>query len=287
MRKKYSFLLLLSFSVLFPSLLLANDQSIFWEITSPKGEVHYLFGTMHSDDNRISNFSKEVVNALKLSDLFISEVTEDLNTQGQNLKNTVYQKFLNRKELDQINHLADFYTMNEEYVFKIKPWLLALIFNSPRPITPFNQDNLLKSMARDLGMKVTGLETSNEHFRVLDSFLVKDQIGILRKVLNLSMKQKEVNYEYLMTAYLSFDPKKILKADEEVTKIIMSQNLWTNLKVKLLINRNDLFMDRILKFSKKEKLFVAVGASHLAGKNGLLSQFRKKGYKLNPLKPLN
>ena len=30
-------------------------NSIFWQITDLEGKKHYLFGTIHTDDNRVSN----------------------------------------------------------------------------------------------------------------------------------------------------------------------------------------------------------------------------------------
>ena len=89
-----------------------------------------------------------------------------------------------------IKLLADFHTMSFERVLKMKPWLLAVIFDSPRPITPFNLDNLLRTKARDLGLKIKGLETSEEHFQVLDNFSVEEQVNFLKKVLDKSLEQK-------------------------------------------------------------------------------------------------
>ena len=46
-----------------------------------------------------------------------------------------------------------------------------------------------------------------------------------------------------------------------------------------------LFFNRILELEEGNKLFIAVGASHLAGKNGLLNLFQDAGYSLKPLAP--
>jgi uncharacterized protein YbaP (TraB family) len=61
--------------------------------------------------------------------------------------------------------------------------------------------------------------------------------------------------------------------------------MWKDMQKKLLINRNTLFFKRILDIEKDNKLFIAVGASHLAGKNGLLNLFKNAGYSLKPLTP--
>ena len=55
-------------------------------------------------------------------------------------------------------------------------------------------------------------------------------------------------------------------------------------KEKILINRNKVFFNRAHELSKNNRLFIAVGASHLGGSNGLLKQFELAGYKLNALR---
>ena len=65
---------------------------------------------------------------------------------------------------DQIKKLSEFHVMYFENVVRMKPWLLAIIFDSPKPSNEFNQDFLLMSMASDLAKDVTGIESSQEHF---------------------------------------------------------------------------------------------------------------------------
>ena len=166
----------------------------------------------------------------------------------------------------------------------MNPWLLAVIFDSPRPITPFNLDNLLKTKARDLGLRIKGLETSEEHFQILDNFSIQEQINFLKKVLDKSFEQKQKDYERLMSAYLSQDLNNIIKINEGLTSKLVSKSMWIKIKKKLLINRNKLFFNRAHKLVNNNQLFIAVGASHLGGDNGLLKQFENAGYQIKPLR---
>jgi len=177
--------------------------------------------------------------------------------------------------------------MSYENNLKMKPWLLALIFNSPRPITPYNQDNLLKSYALDKGLRVQGIATVNEHFRALDNISDEEQIAILKKVLARSEKNRIDNYESLIKTYLMMDVERILEIDQKNTASIVPDKVWVKIKHNLLIKRNQLFFDRIQTRLKNNRLFIAVGASHLGGENGLLQQFRSRGFELVPLNSLN
>jgi hypothetical protein len=64
----------------------------------------------------------------------------------------------------------------------------------------------------------------------------------------------------------------------------MQKDLWERMRVKLLDERNALMAERILEAAKTKKLFVGVGASHLAGQAGLIAMFKKAGFKLTPVK---
>ena len=158
----------------------AKDSSIYWEITSPKGNKHFLFGTIHIDDNRVTNFHPKVLEGIKGSNIFLMETNEIHDFKILLTKTPLYEKELSQKELDQMKALAYFHTMPFERVMMMKPWLLAVIFNSPRPITPFNQDNLLKTKAADALLITQGLESVQEHFSVLDTFSLRDQMRMLK-----------------------------------------------------------------------------------------------------------
>ena len=262
-------------------------NSIFWQITDLQGKEHYLFGTIHTDDNRVSNFRPIVAEKINEIDIFVMEADEIIDRSILQVDPKVYNGYLNEEELEKINLLADFHTMPREHILSMKPWILAVIFDSPRPITPFNQDNLLKSKAEDF-MKITqGLETPREHFSALDEFTIDEQMSLLKAVLKKDLKQKEAGYELLVSAYLTFNTEKILNTDTQITKSLVSQSTWEKMEYYFLTRRNKFFGERIKELVKGNKIFIAVGASHLGGETGLLNQFKEAGFKLKPFQALD
>ena len=51
----------------------------------------------------------------------------------------------------------------------------------------------------------------------------------------------------------------------------------------LLDNRNKNWVTQLKTIMQKQPVFVAVGAGHLVGENGLIALLKKEGYKLRPL----
>jgi uncharacterized protein YbaP (TraB family) len=259
------------------------EQGLFWKVESPAGKTNYLFGTMHTDDNRVTNFSPAVENALQLVDEFMMETLAPNDRSVFMMPDGDLKNMLTEAELDKVYALAEFHVIHRDVATHMKPWLLAVVFDSPKPLTPFAQDNLLMTKSEDLGKDVIGIESTKEHFGVMDSFSRDEQLTMLRAVLKRSPEQKERDFESLMAAYLAGDSNKVAALDEKITGGMLPPALWAKMRSKLLDERNVVMVQRITEEAKNKSIFVAVGASHLAGKGGLIARLKEAGYKLSPI----
>lgn len=281
LRKQF---LTIAFAFLFlNNVAFATEKGLFWKLESPKGVVSYLFGTMHTDDNRVADISPNVVTAIKSVDTFVVEAGENRDPSVMLLKEGNLASQLTDAEFDQVRELADFHVMHMGVAMQMKPWLLAVIFDLPKPQTPFNLDNLLMTKAEDLGKNVVGIESAEEHFGVMDDFTMEEQMVMLRAVLKRTPEQKVVDFESLMTLYLTGDSDKITALNEKITAGMLPADLWAKIKDRLLDKRSTLMAERAIPLANEKPVFIAVGASHLAGDIGLLSAFKKAGYKLSAL----
>ena len=86
-----------------------------------------------------------------------------------------------------------------------------------------------------------------------------------------------------MSAYLSFDTEKILNTDMLITKSLVSKATWEKMEYYFLTRRNKFFAERAKELIRGNRIFIAVGASHLGGESGLLNQFKEAGFKLEPM----
>ncbi len=260
------------------------EQGLFWKAESKTSHPIYLFGSIHTDDNRVTDFSPSVLAALKSVDAFMMEADAPHDPRILQSQDTDLKTSLSPKELEQFYALADFHVMHRDVALHTKPWLLAVVFDSPRPLTPYAQDNLLMRLAEDNGKEVQGIESAAEHFAVMDSLTLDEQLAFLRQVLKRSHQAKVRDYERLIKAYLNGDANKLAALNAQTTGSMLPTPLWQKVRVKLLDERNAVMAQRVLAKAQDKSLFVVVGASHLAGPSGLIAALKQAGYTLSVVK---
>lgn len=261
----------------------AADKGLLWKIESPQGATSYLLGTMHSDDKRITEFSPVLKEAFKNSEIFMLEALPPRSPAVFLLKQGDISSMLTEQEFDRVRELADYHSMHIEAAMRMKPWLLAVIFDLPKPKAMYSMDEILLSDANEQGKLVAGLENTQTHFSVLDSFSMDEQLSMLRAVLKRSQKDKEKDFERLLSVYQSGQLEKIAAVDDEITGGMLPKPLWQRMKQKLITERNQTMADSFLAQSQQQRVFAAVGASHLGGEDGLLNRLRKAGYVVSPV----
>lgn len=259
------------------------ENGLFWKVESPSGKISYLFGTMHTDDNRVTNFSPVVDDAIKSIDAFMMETLAPNDPSVFMRPEGSLQDILTEEELNTVYELAEFHVIHREAAMHMKPWLLAVVFDSPKPLTPFAQDNLLMTKSEELGKEVIGIEDTHEHFGVMDGFSLEEQTTMLKAVLKRTPNQKERDFELLVNAYLAGDGDKVAALDEKITGGMLPPALWAKMRNKLLDDRNVVMAQRIAEEAQNKAVFAAVGASHLAGAGGLIARLKQAGFKLSPI----
>jgi uncharacterized protein len=263
--------------------LAGTEPGLLWKVESPQGTTSYLFGTIHADDPRVTGFSPEVVQALERSDVFMMETLPPDDMSMLFIRKGTLSDLLKPEEMQQVFQLADQHAMRDDFVNRMKPWLLASIFSLPKPMSPLFQDVLLYNMARESNKQLLGLEDTKEHFAALDSLSQADQLALLRAILSETQQQKEQAYEETLQAYMSRNTEKLIDIDEKWSSIQLPAELWDRVRSKILDQRNERMAARIVQQAADTTVFIAVGASHLAGKDGLVGRLRASGYKMTPL----
>ncbi|MFZ9642895.1 MAG: TraB/GumN family protein [Candidatus Methylopumilus sp.] len=278
---KISFVILLFFA---SQLAFAADNGLLWKLESPSGKVSYLLGTIHTDDQRVTEFSPKVIEAFNQSSAFMMETLPPRDPSIFMMKQGTVAELLTEKEFDRVRELADFHSMHIEAAMHMKPWLLAVIFDLPKPKALYSMDELLMAKAEEQFKPIVGLEKTREHFSVLDTVSMDDQMIMLRAVLKRSQKDKERDFEKLLKTYQSGDLKKIGELDDKITGGMLPKAVWENMRVKLIDERNSGMAQGLVTEANNQAVFAAIGASHLAGEGGVLNRLRAAGFVVSPVK---
>ena len=283
----YSFFSKFSFAIILfvaSQVALASDNGMLWKLETPSGKVSYLLGTIHTDDQRVTEFSPKVIEAFNQSEAFMMETLPPRDPSIFMMKQGTVAELLTEKEFDQVRELADFHSMHIEAAMRMKPWLLAVIFDLPKPKALYSMDELLMAKAEEQYKRIVGLEKTSEHFSVLDTVSMDEQMVMLRAVLKRSQKDKERDYEKLLKTYQSGDLKKIIDLDDKITGGMLPKAVWENMRVKLIDERNAGMAEGLVSEANEKPVFAAIGASHLAGEGGVLNRLRAAGFTVTPVK---
>ncbi len=161
--------------------------------------------------------------------------------------------------------------------------LLLFIKNNATPFNPANGlDNFFQMQAKQNNKPIGGLETIDFQIETLyKSTPIERQVEELiclvdNKEYNLMMVQE------ISKAFYAQDLQAIEKAADE--KLNNSCDSTPEEEETLIYGRNDNWMKLMPGIMAEKPTFFAVGALHLVGERGMLTQLQKAGYTVTPCK---
>lgn len=259
-------------------------QGILWEISKPGLPASYLFGTIHSSDPRVVRLPPAVAEAFASSRSFTGEMDMDAETLMQTQQEMLLPE---DKSLDTLigdtryNYcvaLLNDYDVPESVVRKMKPWAVAVQLNMPKPEGDRFLDLTLYQRAVARGIPVHALETSAEQIAVFDNLTLPQQIQLLDEAL-YNYEELPALIEKLINFYLARDLAGMQETNDD--QLHKSENeLAQQVEQRLIIERNHRMAMRMQGRLKEGRAFIAVGALHLPGKEGILNLLVQQGYQV-------
>jgi len=264
-----------------------EEKSVFWEISGNGLEQSsYLFGTMHLlPRNQFVEYElvkEKLINSSQLILEMVIDVPVKQQIEWAKLmmlpEGETLQKYMTEKEYENIRT----YVLDS---LKVK----EMMFNAYIKFKPFAfYSALLPSI---IGEKIEGYElyfsklASKKKIPVLGLETFEYQMGIFDSIPN----EEQLN--------MFFDPKNDPKKEfEEVLDLYLEQEIYkmadmmksesdeyAQFEYELLTKRNTEWVPKITGFIQDTPSFIAVGAAHLGGKNGLIKQLRETGFTVTPI----
>jgi len=259
------------------------ERGLLWQVTPPQGPVSYLFGTLHSHDERVTNFSPGLLASIRQSELFMPEAGAPERADMMYMARGTLRDLLPAEEVDAVLRQADAYVLRDSIALRMKPWLLAVALGQPDASGLPTQDLLLLEIANVQGKAIEQLEDPAVHFSAMDALDMQDQLALLRASVQLTQEEKTEAFEQLIAVYLARHTPQIAALDARLSATGLPEGVWLKIRTLLLDDRNARMAERLQDRMRDRSVFVAVGASHLPGPDGLVSRLRRAGFKVESL----
>jgi uncharacterized protein YbaP (TraB family) len=265
----------------------ADDNTLLWEITgNGLTAPSYLFGTFHLMCKDDIQFSTQLKEAVKNTDEIYLEM--DMDDPATLFGGLMLMNMKNGKKLkdlytvDEYDRVTNFFKDSLQTpvgLFQsMKPYfLLALLYPKMMPCKSVSGvEEEIMGLAKLYKKEIQGLETMEFQASIFDSIPYKEQAAELLKAID-SMAKSRIYFDSMIVAY------KNQQMDELETLLNNNEfGIEENQDV-LLDNRNKNWVEQLKIIMKKKTVFVAVGAGHLVGKQGLIILLRNVGYTVRPL----
>jgi len=265
-------------------LLLASAASaqVLWTVTGPDGQLNWLVGTMHSNDQRVLDFPPALNQAIAQAECIALELAPEQEVfaelerrlpDGASLALHVPAPLLERALA-----LMSRRGLAREQALSLRPWAAAMVLSLPPAGTHPFMDLQLALRARAHGAAVTGLESVAEQVDFLAGLGGAAHLDLLDQ----AVASAETGYprlEELTKAWLAGDLERIGKLTASELEAL-SPEARARFIERGLVQRNRRMRDRALPLLEAGSALIAVGALHLPGDDGLIALLRERGYRV-------
>lgn len=268
-------------------------KSLLWEVTgNGLKEPSYLYGTYHLLNSSYLNLEPVVKETFQKSKGVVVETEMDslamMKLGGKMIMaDNKISKLLNPEDYTLVaKEVKQALGYDLAMLDQMKPMTLMLMLS----LSEYQKMEVLKQykgkpldayfaeQGKATGKKITPLETLAQQFDLLyNHFTVEKQAQQLVEF----VKQKEPMFqlqEKMTTLYFNKDLSGIWKSYEDYNNLMGEADM-----AYMVDDRNQNWMKQLPEIMKQQSTFIAVGAMHLPGDNGLIALLRQAGYTLKPL----
>lgn len=279
---------------------LENGQHLLWKVERAGLAPSYLFGTVHLTDTRVRDISQETRAALRSAKAVLLE-TSDISPQTtaaallSAARTAVYtdgrtlDRLLTKEEFKKVQQTIDRAGVPAASARIYRPWMISMMLSASNcerrriregePVL----DMALAQEARIHGIPITGLETAEEQILTLASVPEDQQLEMLRA--NLALIDETDNLmETMVQLYLERRIGAVWELQMALAEAAgIPASAFDGFRQAVILDRNVKMHETARSYFEKGGAFMAVGALHLPGEDGLVALLRNAGYTVTPV----
>lgn len=278
------------YALLFLALLssaLQAEEALLWRVETEQGAVSHLFGTIHSEDLRVTQLPEPVEQAFDSAETVVLEMALTALAQRE-----MAQAIL----LPPAEHLSDYIPAElyqdtvsamsergypEEITARLRPWAALMTLSMPQPKTGQFLDMVLYERAVAEDKVVYGLESVSEQLSAFRQLSLEDQAVLLKQTLQ-DHPELPALMEKVTNAWLQRDIEALLALSKQSVESL-PEPLQERFMDLLVRERNRRMAERAAPSLKQGEAFIAVGVLHLVGEEGLVALLRNQGMTVTPV----
>lgn len=292
---------MLGFRILFVSFLLqtlhlgAQQDALLWKVSgNGLKKSSYLFGTYHLKSGDFLKKVKGAQEALEASEAVVGEleITPEVASQLMTYMVMEDQQLDSILTIEQYDSVAA--ALKEQLgipimmLNKVKPMGIYLLLAAGEAGKEMREnkkegdsqpmDMWIQTRAKETNRPVLSLETMQDQAELLfNSSSIERQTEMLLQYIRMEQKSVDAESEKLEKCYSQQNLECLVE--------LMQSSDYSDIEKNLLLrDRNLRWIPQLEENMKKQSSFVAVGALHLAGDQGLISLLQNQGYIVTPVR---
>jgi uncharacterized protein YbaP (TraB family) len=278
-----------------------NGESMLWRVEAPGGAISHLYGTMHVTDPRIAKLGDAASAAFDAADTLVIETTDILDpaaimaTMAERpdlmmfTDATTLSSLLADADRERVEAALGERGLSLASVDQMKPWMIAAMVALPacelarKSAGAEILDVALATRARAAGMKIEGLETTAEQLGAMAALPLDFHMRALVETLALGETIDDV-IETMIVIHARGEPglywpffAAALPGDGADGVAI------AGFEQSVVVDRNRTMAERMKPMLDAGGAFVAIGALHLPGEEGVVALLESSGYSATPV----
>lgn len=274
-----------------------NGKGLLWKIEKAGVEPSYLFGTMHVTDPRVTGMTETVRAHLDAARTVVIETVDILDpakAQAALLSRPELTMFTDGETLTSLLAEDDLKLVKDELdrrgiplllVSKMKPWMIAGLVATPDCEFARKQqgvdflDKKIADTATAGGKELLGLESMGEQLAAMNSLPIEFHLRGLVETIRLGHMMPDI-MATMTDLYLRQEVAMIMPVIRAASPEGLDESAedYAEFEEKIIRLRNHVMAERAAPILDRGAAFIAVGAMHLPGDEGVVALLRKAGY---------
>jgi uncharacterized protein YbaP (TraB family) len=268
-----------------PAPRLAFSEGTLWGITSATGATSQLLGTLHIGEPQQLRVPAPVWAAIRQARQVLVELADDAIDAGRlESVQTLPSGLSLRSMIEPAEWAALVVQLHRVGVEparaeRLTPWMASVLLEMGSRVPARSLDDRIVDLARSAGIEVRSLERQEDQFAVFDCVGLSDHLLMLREALQMPAAFFDELNDEVIELYAQQRVEAMVQRLTEAVPHSPPAGLAANRLTECTIDRrNARFVQALEPSLQAGGVFVAIGAAHLSGEQGVLALLRARGF---------